>query len=203
MVRAGASDDEIGAALRDRPKYTKEAARGLGDRYIARTVAWARDFHDRDLVRVRVMSAHVEHFDADDERPPLAGIALRLRMLDRRTWLYTDIVVPDEHRPQARPTWDAVVPDVLARRVLALPRGSAVRDLVGRGLDVALRGSSVVWLREAPTNALKIQRRAGHSDGNTTQIYIREAESLRAGFGDPFPVLPASLGGASDPSTPC
>ncbi len=36
---------------------------------------------------------------------------------------------------------------------------------------------------------LKIQRRAGHSDFATTDGYIRLAEHVRVGFGEPFPDL--------------
>jgi hypothetical protein len=38
-----------------------------------------------------------------------------------------------------------------------------------------------------------LKSRAGHVDFGTTQGYIREAEAVRAGFGDVFPPLPASL----------
>jgi hypothetical protein len=40
---------------------------------------------------------------------------------------------------------------------------------------------------------LKIKQRAGHSTFSTTEIYIREAESIRQGFGEPFPALPSCL----------
>ena len=36
-------------------------------------------------------------------------------------------------------------------------------------------------------------QRAGHRRFETTQIYVREAESLREGFGDVFPPLPPDL----------
>jgi hypothetical protein len=42
-------------------------------------------------------------------------------------------------------------------------------------------------------DALKIQQRAGHTDFQTTQGYIRVAESVRDGFGQPFPTLPVAL----------
>jgi hypothetical protein len=47
---------------------------------------------------------------------------------------------------------------------------------------------------------LKIMSRAGHVDFSTTQGYIREAEAVRAGFGDVFPPLPPSLLRADDGS---
>ncbi len=36
-------------------------------------------------------------------------------------------------------------------------------------------------------------QRAGHADLTTTQIYVREAENLAAGFGAVFPELPPDL----------
>jgi hypothetical protein len=36
-------------------------------------------------------------------------------------------------------------------------------------------------------------QRAGHSDFDTTQIYLREAENLAAGFGAVFPPIPADV----------
>jgi hypothetical protein len=40
---------------------------------------------------------------------------------------------------------------------------------------------------------LRIQHRAGHTSFTTTQGYIRQAEAVRAGFGDVFPPLDALL----------
>jgi hypothetical protein len=40
---------------------------------------------------------------------------------------------------------------------------------------------------------LGVQQRAGHFSFETTQSYIRDAENLRAGFGEVFPPLPACL----------
>jgi hypothetical protein len=39
-------------------------------------------------------------------------------------------------------------------------------------------------------------QRLGHTEFRTTQIYIREAEAVREGFGVPFPELPETLLGA-------
>jgi hypothetical protein len=40
---------------------------------------------------------------------------------------------------------------------------------------------------------LKIKQRAGHELFTTTQRYIREAESVAAAFGEPFPDPPEVL----------
>ncbi len=62
-----------------------------------------------------------------------------------------------------------------------------------------LRATGISWMAVRGDDALKIQHRAGHTDFETTQRYIRVAEALREGFGDVFPELPPelSLGGQS------
>jgi integrase len=56
-----------------------------------------------------------------------------------------------------------------------------------------LRASCATWLAVRGEEPLKIMQRLGHRNFNTTMLYVREAEQLREGFGDPFPVLPDSL----------
>ena len=110
-------------------------------------------------------------------------------------------------------------------RVLALPDdrhlARALRGLLTRaGLSRAdlfardstrkamtwhdLRATGITWMAIRGDDPLKIMQRAGHADFQTTQGYIREAEAVRAGFGDVFPVLPLSLweGGVSSGNRP-
>lgn len=47
--------------------------------------------------------------------------------------------------------------------------------------------------RRAVALAIYMFPRAGRADFATTQIYIRTAEAVRVGFGEPFPPLPSSL----------
>jgi integrase len=56
-----------------------------------------------------------------------------------------------------------------------------------------LRATGITWCAVRGDDAIKIQRRAGHEEFKTTEGYIREAENLSAGFGVPFPPLPARL----------
>lgn len=56
-----------------------------------------------------------------------------------------------------------------------------------------LRATGITWMAIRGDDALRIQQRAGHEDFSTTQGYIREAESIREGFGQVFPPLPAAL----------
>ncbi|CAN96436.1 hypothetical protein predicted by Glimmer/Critica [Sorangium cellulosum So ce56] len=67
-----------------------------------------------------------------------------------------------------------------------------------------LRATGITWLAIRGDDPLKIMQRAGHAGFQTTQGYIREAEAVRAGFGDVFPPLPLSLweGGVSSGNRP-
>ena len=56
-----------------------------------------------------------------------------------------------------------------------------------------LRATGLTWMAVRGDDALKIPQRAGHTDFQTTQGYIRPAEAIRDGFGSPFPPLPGSL----------
>lgn len=58
-----------------------------------------------------------------------------------------------------------------------------------------LRATAATWLAIRGENPLTIMQRLGHTEFRTTQIYIREAEAVREGFGTPFPTLPKSLVG--------
>lgn len=63
-----------------------------------------------------------------------------------------------------------------------------------------LRASAATWMAVRGDDPLKIMQRCGHRSFNTTMLYVREAEAVRAGFGTPFPALPACLidpGGSS------
>jgi integrase len=52
-----------------------------------------------------------------------------------------------------------------------------------------LRASAATWAAVRGDQPLTIQRRCGHSSFSTTAIYIREAEILTEGFGEPFPAF--------------
>jgi integrase len=61
-----------------------------------------------------------------------------------------------------------------------------------------LRATGVTWMAVRGDDPLKIQHRAGHTDFQTTQRYIRTGEAVREGFGEPFPELPECLVGRSE-----
>lgn len=52
-----------------------------------------------------------------------------------------------------------------------------------------LRASAATWAAVRGDKPLAIQQRCGHASFSTTAIYIREAEALTEGFGDPFPAF--------------
>jgi integrase len=55
------------------------------------------------------------------------------------------------------------------------------------------RATGLTWMAVRGDDPLKIRQRAGHQDLATTQGYIRLAESVGEGFGQPFPDLPKAL----------
>ena len=56
-----------------------------------------------------------------------------------------------------------------------------------------LRATGITWMAVRGDEPLRIQQRAGHTDFQTTQIYIRQAEAVREGFSEVFPALPECL----------
>jgi len=56
-----------------------------------------------------------------------------------------------------------------------------------------LRGTGITWMAVRGDHPLKIQERAGHARFSTTEGYIRTAETLQDGFGEPFPALPRGV----------
>lgn len=60
-----------------------------------------------------------------------------------------------------------------------------------------LRATGITWRAVRGDDPIRIQRAAGHTTFSTTSEYIREAENVRTGFGEVFPLLPPELWGAS------
>jgi integrase len=56
-----------------------------------------------------------------------------------------------------------------------------------------LRATGITWAAARGDEPLRIKQRAGHASFSTTEIYLREAENLMAGFGTPFPPLPKAI----------
>lgn len=62
-----------------------------------------------------------------------------------------------------------------------------------------LRATGITWAAARGDDPLRIKQRAGHRSFGTTEGYIREAENLIDGFGEPFPRLPLGGLGVTDP----
>jgi integrase len=60
-----------------------------------------------------------------------------------------------------------------------------------------LRATGITWAAVRGDDPLRIKQRAGHKAFSTTEVYIREAENLRDGFGSAFPHLPPDLLGTA------
>ena len=58
-----------------------------------------------------------------------------------------------------------------------------------------LRATGLTWLAIRGVDATKIKQRARHSTLSTTELYIRQAEEVREGFGEVSPPLPSALTG--------
>jgi hypothetical protein len=56
-----------------------------------------------------------------------------------------------------------------------------------------LRATGATWVAVRGDDPLKIMQRCGHRDFSATLRYVREAEAVREGFGEPFPALPRCL----------
>ena len=56
-----------------------------------------------------------------------------------------------------------------------------------------LRATGITWMAVRGDDPLRIKQRAGHRSFSTTEGYIREAENLTRGFGEPFPSLPVDV----------
>lgn len=66
-----------------------------------------------------------------------------------------------------------------------------------------LRATGLTWCAIRGDEPLRIMARAGHTDLETTMLYVREAEVLRDGFGEVFPALPLeALGVVGSEQTP-
>jgi hypothetical protein len=56
-----------------------------------------------------------------------------------------------------------------------------------------LRATSATWMAVGDDAPLAIKSVLGHRRFETTEVYIRQADAVRGGFGEVFPPLPACL----------
>ena len=140
------------------------------------------------------------------------------KAVDRRTGLVTSTKSGETRRipihPRLRPLLEALYKAKTGERVLWMPDDEDRAIMLRQHLETAhvkrsdlfaddaqrkhitfhdLRATGITWMAVAGEDPLRIKQRAGHQSFSTTEGYIREAENLRTGFGEPFPPLPASL----------
>jgi integrase len=118
---------------------------------------------------------------------------------------------------ELRPLLERLHADAMGERVLWMPDNEDRAVMLRQHLDQAgvkradlfadndrqkhvtfhdLRATGITWMAVRGDDPLRIKQRAGHSSFSTTEMYIREAENLVAGFGEPFPPLPEELVGS-------
>jgi integrase len=69
-------------------------------------------------------------------------------------------------------------------------RRPALHESTGTSKNITwhdLRATGATWMAVRGDEPLKIKQRCGHATFSTTELYIREAEALREGFGEVFP----------------
>lgn len=147
LVRESATDEQIARVLRRSQKYREEERGGRGDRYVERTIAWARDFQARGLVRARITRATFQRLEARYGKPMLARLLLTLATEDGEI-VSADVVIPSPGYECARETFEATFPGLEAPP-LTLDGWRRVR-VIGKALDVAIdHGGRVRWMRAA------------------------------------------------------
>jgi integrase len=151
-----------------------------------RALTWAAVDVERGLVHV-----HCAKDRAGKIKPTKTGVARRVPI--------EPVLLPVLRAMQAEGGPVVALPDDrhLARALRGILRTAGV-DREDLHADDAtrkpmtwhdLRATGLTWLAVRGDDPLKIMRRAGHTSFATTQLYVREAEAIRDGFGVPFPAL--------------
>lgn len=143
FVREGATDEAIEKVL------ARGAARkSNASDYIARTINFARSLYEKNISHAKIVRVACEHLPPrEDGRAALTRLRLTLRTDDGEL-IETDLVVPLHGRENAWKIYEAVLPD-MAPGVWCSPAESrvALKRVVGRRVEVALRQRRVVWMR--------------------------------------------------------
>jgi hypothetical protein len=146
LVQGGASDREIERALARSARRKNNPSD-----YIDRTIAWARTFHERGLVRATVTGARLQTLPGWGSKPMLVRWLLDLATDDGEV-LHAQVALPTAGYEHVRDTFAAVFPHQRWTDRLASIEGWRARGLLpirGRVLDVAVHGGRVRWLRAA------------------------------------------------------
>lgn len=144
LIREGWSDDDIADEL----MKVSEKAADYGDpaSYVARTVAFARGAHEAGRSRARVKGVWLQRYGARGSLAAMARVRLALAVEGLPERVMAHVVVPTEGHERAREVYDAVLGDVPAEE-LVRGRITVLRGVLGRELDVAVRGGVVRWMK--------------------------------------------------------
>jgi len=158
----------------------------------------ALEWDDLDLQRGTVHIHRAVHYDTGETKPVKTQEARRFSV--ERNLLPLLRALHDARDGRAR-VLDAEVPKEGAEQLREHLKCAGVTrpDLFASDATrkpmtfYDLRATGITWRAIRGDEPLRIQRAAGHTGFDTTQGYIREAESVREEFGEVFPMLPAEL----------
>lgn len=158
----------------------------------------ALEWDDFDLQRGTVHIHRAVHYDTGEVKPVKTQEARRFSV--ERNLLPLLRALHDARDGRAR-VLDAEVPKEGAEQLREHLKCAGVTrpDLFASDATrkpmtfYDLRATGITWRAIRGDEPLRIQRAAGHTGFDTTQGYIREAESVREEFGEVFPMLPAEL----------
>lgn len=158
----------------------------------------ALEWDDLDLDRGTVHIHRAVHYDTGETKPVKTQEARRFSV--ERNLLPLLRAMRDARRGRAR-VLDAEVPKEGAKHLRAHLKLAGVSRAELFASDKTrkpmtfydLRATGITWRAIRGDEPLRIQRAAGHTGFDTTQGYIREAESVREEFGEVFPSLPEAL----------
>ncbi len=158
----------------------------------------ALEWEDLDLERGTVHIHRAIHYDTGEIKPVKTQEARRFSI--ERNLLPLLRALHDAREGRGR-VLDAEVPKEGAEQLRAHLKVAGVTraDLFANDATrkpmtfYDLRATGITWRAIRGDEPLRIQRAAGHTGFDTTQGYIREAESVKEGFGEVFPPLPEAL----------
>jgi hypothetical protein len=161
----------------------------------------ALEWSDLDLVHRTVHLHQAVHYDTGAIKP--------VKTQEARRFAFEPALLPLLRAMHAESTGSRVLRAELPKGTAEMLRehlklaGVTRRDLFTSDATrkpmtfYDLRATGITWRAIRGDEPLRIQRAAGHTGFDTTQGYIREAESVRGeGFGVVFPPLPLALSAA-------
>lgn len=143
-LREGASDDDIVEELSD----VSEKAADYSDpeSYVLRTVAFARAAHDAGKSLAVVKGVWLQHYGAFGGKRAMVRVKMALAVEGVTGRVDAFVVVPTTGYEASADVYEAVLGGIDSKE-LARGRVGALRAMLGRRLEVAVRGGVVKWMR--------------------------------------------------------